>query len=91
MDEDRLLYISSIICALLTLYQIFSRQKGTGVLSAIVLSGYSPPLYYLFFFRSEHGAGLTWSFCLLALNLMYILSTVAHIIFKYIKGKRTAM
>lgn len=91
MDEDRLLYISSIICALLTLYQMFSRQKGTGVLSAIVLSGYSLPLYYLLFFRSENGAGLTWWFCLLVLNLMYTLSTAAHIIFKYIKGKWTAM
>lgn len=41
MDEDILLYISSIICALLTIYQIFNHQKGIGILSSIVLFGYS--------------------------------------------------
>mgnify|MGYP000859348293 CR=1 FL=1 len=87
MDEDILLYISSIICILLTIYQIFNRQKKAGILSAIVLLGYSLPLYYLFFFHSEYGAGLTYWFYLLVLNLIYILATVAHIILKYIKGK----
>ena len=87
MNEDILLYISSIICALLTIYQIFNRQKRAGILSAIVLLGYSLPLYYLFFFHSEYGAGLTWWFYLLVLNLIYILSTAIHFIFKYIKGR----
>ena len=87
MSDNLLLYISSIICALLTFYQIFNRQKRAGVLSAIVLFGYSLPLYYLFFFRSEHGAGLTWWFYLLVLNLIYILSTAIHLIFKRIKGR----
>ena len=87
MDEDILLYISSIICALLTIYQIFNRQKRAGILPAIVLLGYSLPLYYLFFFHSENGAGLTWWFYLLVLNLIYILSTAIHFIFKYIKGR----
>ncbi len=35
MSDNLLLYISSIICALLTIYQIFNRQKRAGVLSAI--------------------------------------------------------
>lgn len=87
MDKDTLLYISSIICILLTIYQIFNHQKGIGILSSIVLFGYSLPLYYLFFFRSEHGVGLTWWFYLLVLNLIYILSTAIHLIFKYIKGR----
>ena len=87
MDEDILLYISSIICILLTIYQIFNRQKKASILSAIVLLGYSLPLYYFFFFRSEYGAGFTYWFYLLVLNLIYILSTVAHIIFKYIKRR----
>lgn len=87
MSDNLLLYLSSIICALLTIYQIFNRQKRAGLLSAIVLLGYSLPLYYLFFFHSEHGAGLTWWFYLLVLNLIYILSTAIHLIFKYIKGR----
>ena len=37
MSDNLLLYISSIICALLTIYQIFNRQKRAGILSAIVL------------------------------------------------------
>ena len=41
MDKDTLLYISSIICILLTIYQIFNHQKGIGILSSIVLFGYS--------------------------------------------------
>ena len=87
MSDNLLLYLSSIICILLTIYQIFNRQKKAGILSAIVLLGYSLPLYYLFFFHSEYGAGLTYWFYLLVLNLIYILATVAHIILKYIKGK----
>ncbi len=87
MSDNLLLYLSSIICILLTIYQIFNRQKKAGVLSAIVLLGYSLPLYYLIFFRSEYGAGLTWWFYLLVLNLIYILSTAIHLIFKYIKGR----
>ena len=87
MDENILLYISSIICIFLTIYQIFKHQKATTALSTIVLLGYSLPLYYLFFFRSEYGAGLTWWFYLLALNLIYILSTTIRLIFKYIKGR----
>ena len=87
MDEDILLYISSIICVLLTIYQIFKHQKATAALSAIVLLGYSLSLYYFFFFRSEYGAGLTYWFYLLVLNLIYFLSTVAYIIFKYIKRR----
>ena len=35
MSDNLLLYISSIICALLTIYQIFNRQKRAGILSAI--------------------------------------------------------
>ena len=62
-------------------------RKKAGILSAIVLLGYSLPLYYLFFFRSEYGAGLTYWFYLLVLNLIYILSTAIHLIFKYIKGR----
>lgn len=87
MDEDILLYISSIICVLLTIYQIFKHQKATAALSTIVLLGYSLPLYYFFFFRSEYGAGLTYWFYLLVLNLIYMLSTAIHLIFKYIKGR----
>ncbi|WP_455252370.1 conjugal transfer protein [Prevotella melaninogenica] len=87
MDEDILLYISSIICVLLIIYQIFKHQKATAALSAIVLLGYSLPLYYFFFFRSEYGAGLTYWFYLLVFNLIYILSTAIHLIFKYIKGR----
>ena len=41
MDKDTLLYMSSIICILLTIYQIFNHQKGIGILSSIVLFGYS--------------------------------------------------
>ena len=87
MSDNLLLYLSSIICVLLTIYQIFNRQKRAGILSAIVLLGYSLPLYYLFFFHSEYGAGLTYWFYLLVLNLIYILSTAIHLIFKYIKGR----
>ena len=87
MSDNLLLYLSSIICILLTFYQIFNRQKKVGILSAIVLLGYSLPLYYLFFFHSEYGAGLTYWFYLLVFNLIYILSTAIHLIFKYIKGR----
>ena len=48
MSDNLLLYLSSIICALLTIYQIFNRQKRASILSAIVLLGYSLPLYYVF-------------------------------------------
>ncbi len=87
MSDNALLYISSIICVLLTVCQICGHQKRTTILSAIVLLGYSLPLYYFFFFRSEYGAAFTYWFYLLVLNLIYILSTVAHIIFKYIKRR----
>lgn len=41
MSDNLLLYLSSIICILLTIYQIFNHQKGIGILSSIVLFGYS--------------------------------------------------
>ena len=87
MSDNALLYISSIICVLLTVCQICGHQKRTAILSAIVLLGYSLPLYYFFFFRSEYGAAFTYWFYLLVLNLIYNLSTVAHIIFKDIKRR----
>ena len=88
MSDNLLLYISSISCVLLTIYQLCGRHKRTGALSAIVLLAYSLPLYYLFFFHSDYGAGFTWWFYLLALNFLYILSTVINIIINAVQNRR---
>ena len=84
MSDNLLLYISSICCVLLTIYQLCGRHKRTGALSAIALLAYSLPLYY----HSDYGAGLTWWFYLLALNLLYILSTVINIIINAVQNRR---
>ncbi len=79
MNDNQLLYTTSIICFLLIILTL-RHYKKFGIVNVILFCLYNSVLYYHFIFDSSGGAGLVWWFFLMVLSAFQMLIILIYFV-----------
>lgn len=87
-SEDILLLDVAFALSLITIAIIHKFRKRTALCNILFWLGYNVLLCYGLLFKSEGGAGLTWWFYLLCLNVLQFIVLTVYSIISIIKNKK---
>jgi len=84
MNDNQILYISSILCFVLIIFSSKHNKKKILINSGIFIL-YSSILYYKYFCQSKEGSALLWFFYLEVITLVQILVVGIYLLTKFVK------